>query len=244
MLKKFTAYAMVGSMLMLPIGCAKVSERQNYDNQLAKRSLYHSKAKENSYKYAFEALENIMESYEEKMKEETTKASTKALFTYTAYDKTGKKILGKYEVADVTSGYVSIINSMTLAQSRERVIREFVPIFKGIADSLVENGTPPKSWIDVASEFVKHTPMLATMGAMYGLGKAAIDSAGNRITTNLNDEAQMSFNNNDIDGSGNNLSVDDGVLSTYEQDTKNSGTDIGNDKSQVEMAEPKVEGVE
>lgn len=222
MFNKIVAIALVCGMMLLP-GCSGKSNVQTYDENLTKRSLYHDTQKSKSLKYAFEALNKIMEFYEDQVMKNMEVQSQKALFSYTAYDKTGKKIVGKYEVADVTSGYVSIINNMTIAQSRERVIREFAPIFEDIASTMVAEGKPPKSWIDVASEFVTHIPLMASMGAMYGLGTAAIDKAGNVINANLKDNAQL--NNNNIVGNGN---ATDGS-SILNQDI--SGSDIANDKS-------------
>lgn len=186
MLKKIVAGALILGMLVLP-ACGK-SNFQTHSDNVAKKSLYHDTARKEAVKYGFQALEKVMGFYEAQLKNDQKVNSDKTLFKYTAYD-SKHNIVGIYEVADVTSGYVSIVNNMTIANSRERVIREFAPIFQSITKDLVDSGNAPKSWIDVASEFVKHVPLMASMGAMYGLSVAAIDKAGANITNNLSDNA-------------------------------------------------------
>lgn len=229
MLKKFTATALVVGMLILPSCSAKKSNYQTYSDNLAKRSLYHDTAKKKSLKFAFEALNKIMGLYEKEIASSLNDGAKATLFKYTAYDKTGEHIVGTYEVADVTSGYVSIINNMTITNSRERVIREFAPIFEDIATGMVEAGNPPKSWIDVASEFVKHVPLMASMGAMYGLTTLAIDKAGNNITANLSDNAAMRLNNTNTSGSNNNIASDGATVYTQDNDTSVKTRDYSND---------------
>lgn len=232
MFKKITAAFLIIGMLILP-GCGKKSNFQVHSDNFAKRSLYDNKAQKESLKYAFQALSKIMKFYEDQTTGNIKEQSNKSLFTYTAYDKTGRNVVGIYEVADVTSGYVSIINNMTISNSRERVIREFTPIFEGITKRMISEGNAPKSWIDVASEFVKHVPMMASMGAMYGLTSMAIDKAGNTINANLASGAEL--NNINTSGNGNNVAAEGSLIHTSDDDmaTRDYSQDSGNTSTEI-----------
>ncbi len=232
MFKRLIAGLMIVSLMILP-GCGKKSNFQTHSDNLAKRSLYHYSQKKESLKYAFQALNKIMTFYEDQVQKNIVTNSEKPLFTYTAYDKTGRNIVGQYQIADVTGGYVSIINNMTILASRERVIREFVPIFEGITSEMVDAGNAPKSWIDVASEFVKHVPMMASMGAMYGLTSMAIDKAGNNVTAYL--ESGSELNNTNVSGNGNNVAAEGSSIYTSDDDmtTRDYSQDSGNTSTEV-----------
>jgi len=218
-------------------GCAS-SNYQQYARSNADQTLYRSTNQRETLRNVTTTIKDILKPFEEQAQAKIQNSMVQAQRMPMPTNDIQYAFYSMSQMAIEASRW----NGMArLADARERAVAHLQPIVMAIYDKQDAPLKAPLTAADVLNNFTDKIPFLGTIGGMYGLGVAAIDKVGDKISVSMRD-GDNNVGNGTQGNAGGNTAVGSDNNPISGQHSVNSNSRNASGQSTYSPAETNVNG--